>query len=121
NLGVSMHQKGCYVCTEGPRFETPAEIRMFQYMGGDIVGMTNVPEVVLAGEAGMCYATVAVVTNWAAGISSTRLTHQEVVDSMNDSLDSIRKILFQVIESVEEDRDCNCRRAPDAVEVQEHD
>jgi len=117
NLGLSIHPRGCYVCTQGPRFETPAEIRMFQYMGGDIVGMTNVPEVVLAGEVGICYATVAVVTNWAAGISSARLTHQEVVEAMTESLDNIRKLLFNVIESIEDDRDCNCRRDTGAVEV----
>ena len=40
--GYTLHDKGTYVCTEGPRFETPAEIRMFQKLGGDIVGMTNV-------------------------------------------------------------------------------
>jgi 5'-methylthioadenosine phosphorylase len=116
-LGVSMHPHGCYVCTEGPRFESPAEIRMFQYIGGDVVGMTNIPEVVLAGEAGICYATVAMVTNWAAGISSTRLTHQEVVDAMAENVESIRKILFSVIETLDDSRSCDCRREAGAVEV----
>ncbi|NLA27102.1 MAG: S-methyl-5'-thioinosine phosphorylase, partial [Firmicutes bacterium] len=61
---------GCYVCTEGPRFETPAEIKMLAHLGSDLVGMTNVPEVVLAREAGLCYATIALVSNFAAGISA---------------------------------------------------
>ena len=55
--GLTIHNGGTYVCTEGPRFETPAEIKMFHMLGGDTVGMTNVPEVNLANEAGngICY------------------------------------------------------------------
>ncbi|NMB12628.1 MAG: S-methyl-5'-thioinosine phosphorylase, partial [Firmicutes bacterium] len=55
-LGLPLHSKGCYVCVEGPRYETPAEILAYRRLGGDVVGMTNVPEVVLAREAGLCYA-----------------------------------------------------------------
>lgn len=117
SLDVSMHSKACYICTEGPRFETPAEIRMFQYIGGDVVGMTNVPEVTLAREAGICYATVATVTNWAAGISSTRLTHEEVLDVVAANVESIRKVIFHVIESLEADRSCDCCGEPNPVEV----
>ncbi|MFA6694033.1 MAG: MTAP family purine nucleoside phosphorylase, partial [Bacillota bacterium] len=51
NLGIK-NEEGCYVCTEGPRYETPAEVKMFSLLGGDVVGMTNVPEVTLAKEAG---------------------------------------------------------------------
>jgi 5'-methylthioadenosine phosphorylase len=117
SLDVSIHSKACYVCTEGPRFETPAEIRMFQYIGGDVVGMTNVPEVTLAREAGICYATVATVTNWAAGISSARLTHEEVLDVVTANVENIRELIFHVIESLEDDRACDCCGAPDPVEV----
>ena len=60
--GYTYFDQGTYVATEGPRFETPAEIRAYRHLGGDLVGMTNVPEVVLAREAGLCYATVALVT-----------------------------------------------------------
>jgi len=66
NLGISAHPKGTYVCTEGPRFETPAEIKMFAVLGADVVGMTNVPEVMLAREAKICYSSIATVTNFAA-------------------------------------------------------
>ena len=52
---IPFHKTGCYVCTEGPRFETAAEIKMFAMLGGDLVGMTNIPESVLAREAEMCY------------------------------------------------------------------
>src|SRR5690606_2867755 len=81
-LGLAIHEQGVYVCTEGPRFETPAEIRAFRMLGGDVVGMTSVPESVLAREAGLCYAAMAMVTNMAAGISESPLTHEEVVDVM---------------------------------------
>ena len=59
---------GTYVCTEGPRFETPAEIKMFKMLGGDLVGMTGVPEVTLARERGICYNSICIVSNYAAGI-----------------------------------------------------
>ncbi len=60
--------RGTYVCTSGPRLETAAEIRMFRQLGGDVVGMTGVPEVCLARELGLHYAGVAYSVNWAAGI-----------------------------------------------------
>lgn len=60
-----------YVCSEGPRFETAAEIKFYQMIGGDVVGMTNVPECVLAKELGMCYAAIGIVSNWATGIGSS--------------------------------------------------
>ncbi|GIV17531.1 MAG: methylthioadenosine phosphorylase [Armatimonadota bacterium] len=82
SLDVPVHFGGTYLCADGPRYETPAEIRMFAHWGADVVGMTGVPEVVFARELRMCYATVAIVTNWAAGISPSRLSHEEVVAIM---------------------------------------
>jgi len=107
-LGLSMHNGGCYVCAEGPRFETPAEIRMFKMMGGDLVGMTSVPEVVLAREAGMCYATISMVTNFAAGISAEPLSHQEVLDAMAMLSGNISKLIMALLEAVPLDFDCGC-------------
>lgn len=60
---ITIHPNGTYICTEGPRFETPAEIKTFRLWGADVVGMTNVPECQLAREAEMCYATISMVTN----------------------------------------------------------
>lgn len=108
--GVSARDGGCYVCAEGPRFETPAEIKMFGMLGATVVGMTGMPEAVLAREAGMCYATVCVVTNQAAGLGHTMLSHQEVVRQMEAS----RKQLVEVIagaakEALASPRDgCQC-------------
>ena len=107
-LGYDCHNAATYVCTEGPRFETPAEINMFHKLGGDLVGMTNVPEVVLAHEAEMCYATISIVTNFAAGISANPLTHKEVVDVMKDSTSRFRSLIAAVLDSLTR-TDCSCR------------
>ncbi|GAW91044.1 S-methyl-5'-thioadenosine phosphorylase [Calderihabitans maritimus] len=112
-LGLPVHDRGTYVCTEGPRFETPAEIEMFRRLGGDLVGMTNVPEVVLAREAEICYATVATVTNFAAGISSQLLTHREVLEMMAQSNQNLRRLLMSAVDQIllGESRSCICGRA----------
>jgi 5'-methylthioadenosine phosphorylase len=107
NLEVKVHPQGVYVCTEGPRFETPAEIKMYQHLGGDLVGMTNVPEVVLAREIGICYATIAIVTNYAAGISPDPLSHAEVVEAMRTSVGHVRHLLQQAIAAIPQEK-CNC-------------
>lgn len=108
---IDLLQKGTYVCTEGPRFETAAEIRMYAQLGGDIVGMTSVPEVVLAKEAEMCYAAVGIVTNYGTGVSETVLTHQEVVDTMNANIEKVRRLFFKVVESGTGERTCRCPHA----------
>ena len=77
-LGIPFHKEGVYVATEGPRFESAAEIKAYAMLGGDLVGMTNMPECILAREAEMCYSTCSIVTNMAAGISPTPLSHMEV-------------------------------------------
>lgn len=103
---------GTYVCTEGPRFETPAEIKMYSLYGGDLVGMTAYPEVALAREIGICYGTVAMVTNYAAGISTSALTHQEVLDEMARMSEDIKKFLLKTIDLLPEQRDCTCKNTP---------
>lgn len=113
-LEFTVHDKGVYVCTEGPRFETPAEIKMFAQWGGDVVGMTNVPEVCLAREAEICYASISIVTNYAAGISPVELTHQEVVDEMDKSAKNIQ-LLIQKVLDLYQFEDCHCHHA-----LQEH-
>lgn len=110
-IGIAVHTNGVYVCTEGPRFETPAEIAMFAKLGGDLVGMTNVPEVILAREAEMCYATVSMVTNFAAGISPHPLTHSEVLETMAVNADNIKKLIMETIRTLAPDIDCSCKHA----------
>jgi len=110
-IQVSLHDGATYVCTEGPRYETPAEIRMFRNLGGDVVGMTSVPEVVLAREAELCYATIALVTNYAAGIATRPLSHQEVLAAMDSARGMLNQIVLAVLEDVTESRPCGCSRA----------
>lgn len=124
DLKIVVHAGGTYVCTEGPRFETPAEIRMIRQMGGDLVGMTGVPEVVLACELQMCYATVAFVTNFAAGMSPDpsegrvpRLSHQEVLDAMAQNAQNIRRLIMQVIDRLDPDQDYPCCGAGRGVDL----
>jgi len=66
--GYRCHPRGVYVCTEGPRIETPAEIRKYRLFGGDLVGETLCPEVFLARELELCYAPIAYVVNYAEGV-----------------------------------------------------
>lgn len=108
SLGLG-NKQGCYVCVEGPRYETPAEVKMFSSLGGDVVGMTNVPEVTLAKEAGICYGCVATVTNFGAGISATPLNHEEVVQVMNSSATHLKKLLEKVVPRLQKDnKKCQC-------------
>ncbi|MHB8567005.1 MAG: MTAP family purine nucleoside phosphorylase [Nitrososphaerales archaeon] len=84
--------RGTYICTEGPRFETPAEIKMYRKLGADVVGMTGVPEVVIANELKIPYGNLSLVTNMAAGMQS-KVTQAEVVSEMKKSLDTTRSII----------------------------
>lgn len=93
DAGITVVDRGTYVCTNGPRLETAAEIRMFAGMGADVVGMTMMPEAVLARELGICFAGIAVVTNMAAGIGSSQLTAAEVVAGMQAATDRLRALL----------------------------
>jgi len=68
-----------YACTNGPRYETPAEVRMLRMLGADVVGMTVATEAIVMREMGIEYGCLAIVTNLAAGISDTELSHEEVV------------------------------------------
>lgn len=105
-----VRDRAVIVCTEGPRYETPAEIEMFRRLGGDIVGMTGVPEAVLARELEICYSTLCFVSNMAAGIQK-RLTAPEVVKVAEKKMSVIKKALRETIEHLPENRNCPCAHA----------
>jgi 5'-methylthioadenosine phosphorylase len=110
--GVKFVDRGVYVVTEGNRFETPAEIKAFSFLGGDIVGMTGVPEAVLARELAMCYATLCLVTNYAAGVQGSRkLTHDEVADIYERNLKNLRDVVARAVELIPLSRSCSCGKA----------
>ncbi|MCS7209976.1 MAG: MTAP family purine nucleoside phosphorylase [Fimbriimonadales bacterium] len=91
-LNIPVQPQGVYVCAPGPRYETPAEIRMFRMFGGDVIGMTVVPEAVLCREAGIHYAALAVVTNLGTGLSEQPLTHEEVTAVMQGATERIAQL-----------------------------
>ena len=106
-FGLSIHPETVYVATNGPRFETPAEIRMYEKLGGDVVGMTGVPEVVLARELGMHYAAVAYSINWAAGL-------EQSMTFVGGQMEEIRqKLMLLLVKTLQEtgQLDCSCEQA----------
>jgi len=106
---ITIKDGATYVCTEGPRFETPAEIKMYQLLGGELVGMTSVPEVTLAKELGMCYASIGMVTNEAAGIADHPLTHAEVIESMKATGKTVAQLIQETFRILRPEQDCRCR------------
>ena len=99
---------GTYFCSAGPRFETPAEIKAIQSMGADVVGMTNSSEAILCRELGICYNSIAVVTNMAAGLQE-EVNHQEVIDLFNQRATELKTILKDIIKILPPDKTCLCR------------
>jgi 5'-methylthioadenosine phosphorylase len=82
SLGLKTYDEAVYICTEGPRLETPAEIRLFHSYGADIVGMTLAPEAFLARELEMCYAPVCYLVNFAEGIAPREYRRGELFEGM---------------------------------------
>ncbi len=102
--GLTLIPTGTYVSTNGPRFETPAEIKMYAQVGGDVVGMTCAPEVTLARELQIHYAAVALSVNWAAGLT-------ERIELFEDGLEEKRTALMHLFLDVlgqELEGPCEC-------------
>ncbi len=98
-------------CTEGPRYETPAEIRMLRTIGCGIVGMTGAPEAFLARELELCYAPICLVSNMAAGLQR-KLSATEVEEIGRDSGQILNKIIIHAVENMPESRkSCSCAKA----------
>lgn len=84
---------GVYCTTNGPRFETPAEIKMMRVLGGDLVGMTGYPEVALAREAGLRYASIGVIANAAAGMEDEELAADDIFEIVTDLADPLHRLI----------------------------
>lgn len=91
---------GTYVATMGPTFETPAEINQFKAMGADAVGMSTVPEAIVANALGLRVAGLSCICNWAAGISPTKLTHEDVNEVAAATMPRMKKTIFHFLEGL---------------------
>ena len=88
---------------------------MFSILGGTIVGMTTLPEAVLAREKGICYAPIAVVSNYSTSISPTKLTMEEVYEIMNQKKGELIDLLFNAIKDLSKECDCDCHHVLDGM------
>jgi 5'-methylthioadenosine phosphorylase len=105
---MDLYESGTYICVNGPRLESRAEIGFFGRMGADVIGMTGMPEASLARELEMCFSGISIVTNYAAGISERKLTTTEVVEVMKESNERIVKLLEATVSRVPALRSCAC-------------
>ena len=90
SLGVGHHERAVYACTQGPRLETPAEIRKLRLLGADLVGMTLIPETFLARELEMCYASVCYLTNFAEGVTPRKFQTGQLFEGMQTDSERVR-------------------------------
>ena len=96
NLGFTL-KDGIYAYMSGPQFETPAEIRMLRTMGADLVGMSTVAEVIQAAQCGINVLCISCVTNYAAGIKSEPLSHEEVVEAGEEISEKFKKLVDSIL------------------------
>jgi 5'-methylthioadenosine phosphorylase len=109
--GITHHPTGTIVTIEGPRFSTRAESRMFRTLGGDVINMSTVPEAVLAREAGICYAVVAMSTDYDAWHESEAPVDWEMIaTTMKKNVENVKKIFFSALPRIAY-HDCDCRKA----------
>ena len=115
------HEQAVYACTEGPRLETPAEIRKLRILGADLVGMTLAPEAFLAREKEICYTPFCYLTNYAEGVKSRKFKKGELFEGMqteeekkqvDDSIKKFPMLIRAVFERLKgEERNCDCPEA----------
>lgn len=117
--GITIHDGGTVVVVEGPRFSTRAESAWFASHGWSVINMTQYPEAALARELGLCYATVALVTDYDVGVEGVAehaVTMEEVFAVMASNNDRVRQLLFRAIAAVPDDRTCDCRSGSGGLE-----
>lgn len=108
--GVHSLMDSVIACMEGPRFETPAEVKMLQLLGVDVVGMTSATEAVLARELEMCYASLCFVSNMAAGIGE-RVSLSEIREVAGNTVPVIEEVLREALDRIPLKRGCVCAHA----------
>ena len=119
--GVTVHDGGTVVTIQGPRFSTRAESRWFQDAGWDAINMTQYPEAYLSRELGLCYASIALITDYDAGVEGDAkvapVTFQEVMAVMDANVATVRRVLHRALAAVPvEHAACNCAAATNGLE-----
>ena len=109
---VNVHRGGTYVCMEGPQFSTLAESHVHRQLRFDIIGMTNLTEAKLAREAEICYATVAMITDydcWHPEHAS--VTASDIISNLNKNAANAQKVVRETVRALPEQRECKCASA----------
>ena len=110
--GVKVHRGGTYICIEGPQFSTLAEAHVHRQLRFDVIGMTNVTEAKLAREAELCYATIAMITDydcWHPEHASVTLG--EIIANLNRNAESACNVIRHALREMPAERECKCGRA----------
>jgi 5'-methylthioadenosine phosphorylase len=117
-MNLRTHKKGTYVCMEGPQFSTRAESKMHRIWGGDLIGMTGMPEAKLAREAQMCYSLVALVSDYDSWRPQKKHADKhellrEIIGNLQRASGNCLKLIEKVLESKESlvCEDCGCRKS----------
>ena len=109
DTGATVHRGGTYICIEGPQFSTKAESRIFRSWGVDVIGMTNMPEAKLAREAELCYATLALVTDYDVWHEAHEaVTVEAVIQTLLQNVETAKGVLSRLIPTVDGPRTCPC-------------
>ena len=109
-LGFKCHERGTVVTIEGPRFSSRAESLMFRQWGGDIINMTTVPEVVLAREAGLHYAAIAMPTDYDCWKQTERAVDiSMVLETFRRNVEKVKRLILAVIPEIRDYDDCPCK------------
>ncbi len=107
-----VHQKGTYICMEGPAFSTRAESKLYKTWGADVIGMTALPEAKLAREAEMCYSVIACVTDYDSWWEPVEpVTVDIVLKTLHANIDTSRRIIKVAVKKMNTHRDCECLSA----------
>jgi len=112
HCGVKVHRRGTYVCIEGPQFSTLAEANMHRQLGFEVIGMTNVTEAKLAREAEICYATIAMITDfdcWHPDHES--VTASQIIATLVQNAENAQRVLREAVRAMPEERNCKCGAA----------
>ncbi len=110
--GLPIHQGGSLVCIEGPAFSTKAESRLYASWGMDIVGMTSLTEAKLAREAELCYAAMALVTDYDCWREDeAEVTVEEVLHNLNKNITHAKQVIRQIVPKIGDQRSCLCANA----------